>query len=416
MMKMGNLSELKKIFKSIKYGASAILMLAFVFTLSACDIEGDWSPYRSKAELNNTVLTYHASTISGITIGDPTLTWELKVAEGKEFCAPLTKVGFVGQEFSIKFEKNNNTEDRKAKVTINFSDGYTNTFVITQLQKTENSEYDRPWAEQPEYQDGASLVHKTYYTTANGKRVRNFSICYDTDKLVSHWVAYPIHDFYLGSLSRTDEWSFDDAYYTYKNGAYVRNYIITEPEIPQSQQQNIAAGGYQTSGLDRGHMMPSASRLNTYESNAQTFYATNMMPQQSQFNQKIWATLEGDVRSWRCADTLFVVTGTLYEGEPRYITARGRTIARPSHAYKLVLRTRKGNTGQHISKIDSADDIKCIGFLFTNDSNGAATSIRDAAISVSDIEKRSGFKFFRNLDPKIADEVKSQKKLSDWGL
>lgn len=415
-MKMGNLSELKRFFKSIKYGVSAILMLAFVFTLSSCGIESDWSPYRSKAELNNTVLTYHASTVSGITIGDPTLTWELRVIEGNDFCTAQTKVGFVGQDFILKLETNNNTSERKAKVTILFSDGYTNTFTITQHEKTENSEYDRPWAEQPEYRDGAALLHKTYYTALNGKRVRNFSICYDTDKLVSHWVAYPIHDCYLGSISRTNEWSFDDAYYTYKNGSYTRNYIITEPEIPQEKQQNIAAGGYQTSGLDRGHMMPSASRLSTYEINAQTFYATNMMPQHSQFNQKIWATLEGEVRGWRCADTLFVITGTLYEGQLKTITARGRTIARPSHAYKIVLRTRKGNTGKHIANISSADDIKCIGFLFSNDDNGAATSMRDAAISVADIEKRSGFKFFRNLDSKIADEVKSQKNLSDWGL
>ena len=37
-----------------------------------------------------------------------------------------------------------------------------------------------------------------------------------------------------------------------------------------------------------------------------------------------------------------------------------------------------------------------------------------AACSVKDIEDQTGFKFFQNLDPAVADAVKSQKKISDW--
>ncbi len=406
--------NIQTLFKSINRSIVAVLVLAFGFT--AC-VESDWSPWKSKAEIYSTVQTAQEGIVYGSTIGDPSFLWVVQVVKGYDFCTPVVASGSVGQNFSLKFSANYSGVEREAKVRITFTDGYNNEFVIRQLAETENVTYDRPWAEQPDFKQGASLVHKTYYTTlSTGKRVRNFSICYDTDKLVSHWVAYPIHSCYLGSLSRTDEWSFDDAYYTKSGNSYIRSYIPTNPVISQSQQQNIEAGGYQTSGLDRGHMMPSASRLNTYELNAQTFYATNMMPQHSQFNQKIWATLESDVRGWSCADTIFVVTGTLYEGSIRTITARGRKIAVPSHAYKLVLRTKSGNTKKHIANIKSADEIKCIGFLFENNATGAATSIRDAAVSVAEIERRSGFKFFRNLDSEIADEVKSQKNLSDWGL
>ena len=34
--------------------------------------------------------------------------------------------------------------------------------------------------------------------------------------------------------------------------------------------------------------------------------------------------------------------------------------------------------------------------------------------SVKEIEELTGFKFFRNLDPAVADAVKSQKNLADW--
>ena len=63
-----------------------------------------------------------------------------------------------------------------------------------------------------------------------------------------------------------------------------------------------------------------------------------------------------------------------------------------------------------------ADDLMCIGFLFENNNTGANTSIKDAVVSVAEIEKRTGFKFFRNLNPAIADKVKQQKNLSAWGM
>jgi DNA/RNA endonuclease G (NUC1) len=37
-------------------------------------------------------------------------------------------------------------------------------------------------------------------------------------------------------------------------------------------------------------------------------------------------------------------------------------------------------------------------------------------VSIKDIEDRAGFTFFRNLNPAVAKEVKSQKKLSDWNF
>ncbi len=408
--------KIQAFFKGINRSVVAVLVLVIGFT--AC-VEPDYNPMEgmSNASIGSSIASANTTSISGSTSGDTSLLWVLQVVQGSDFCSIPIPSGRVGEGFTILVNQNRSGVEREAKVRITFTDRYTKEFTIHQLAETDNMEYDHPWAEQPEFQQGASLVHKTYYTNlSDGKRVRNFSICYDTDKLVSHWVAYPIHSCYLGSMKRTDEWSFDDAYYKASGSYYTRSYIPTNPVIPQTQQQNIEAGGYQTSGLDRGHMLPSASRLNAYELNAQTFYATNMMPQHSQFNQKIWATLESDVRGWSCADTLFVVTGTLYEGSIRTISARGRKIAVPSHAYKLVLRTKGGNTKKHIANIKSADEIKCIGFLFENNDTGAATSIRNAAVSVAEIERRSGFKFFRNLNPEIADEVKSQKNLSDWGI
>ncbi|MBR2032321.1 MAG: DNA/RNA non-specific endonuclease [Alistipes sp.] len=407
---MKNLKNILSTMQSINRKIMIVLVLVFAFM--AC-VQEEWSPYKSKAEINSVVVSFQESIISGTTIGDPMLTWTLSVVEGGEYCALITKVGFVGKNFSVRFATNDTDKARTAIVRIEFSDGYTNTFTIKQLAKTENPDYDRAWGEQPAEKVGASLVYKTYYTTlSNNSRVRNFSICYDTEKLVAHWVAYPVHRAYLGSQNRTNAWSFDDYYYTQSGEA---TYKPTNPVIPQDKQQNIVSGAYGT-GDQRGHMLPSATRLYDYNTNAQTFYATNMMPQNGDFNGGVWANLEGKVRGKSCPDTLFVVTGTLFESGSYQFTARGRKITRPSHAYKLLLRTRSGSTGKHISNITMADDLMCIGFLFENNYTGANTSIKDAVVSVAEIEKRTGFKFFRNLNPAIADKVKQQKNLSAWGM
>jgi endonuclease G len=389
-------------------------VLVLVLGFTACNYEDDaWSPYTSKAEIDYSLTWFKPTTISGSTVGDPNYTWTIKVTEGKEFCTAVTSSGSVGQGFKLKLDENNTGKDRFAEVVVTYNSGYTKTFELQQLAKTENPDYDRPWAEQPKHLTSGNYIYKTYYTTLSGNRsARNYSICYDTDKLVPHWVAYPVHRSYIGSLSRTNRWSFDDWYYSSSGAA---TYRPTEPVIPEAKQQNIKSGSYGT-GDQRGHMLPSATRLSDYNTNAQTFYATNMMPQHGKFNEGVWANLEGDVRSKMCADTLFVVTGTLFESGSYQFESRGRKITRPTHAYKLLLRTKSGNTGKHIVNITSADELMCIGFLFENSSTGANTSISQAVVSVAEIERRSGFKFFRNLNPAIADEVKAQKDFKAWGF
>ncbi len=415
-------NNIKKFFKSINCGIVAALMSIFAFT--ACEFEDEWSPYKSYASLRESLITYHATTITGETMGDPVLTYTLQVVEGANFCTAKTKTGFVGQPFSIEFSRNESNE-RVAKIKIAFSDGYTNTFIVRQLAKTENPDYDHTWGEQPYQKEGVSLVHKTYYTTLmTGEYVRNYSICYDTDKLVSHWVAYPLHSVYMqrgtykakSNNGRTDAWAFDDAVCEYsENGGYrVVRYDYTDPVIPQSEQwQATSTYG---SGYARGHILPSASRYNTFNTNAQTFYSTNIMPQAYDFNGESWVTIENKVRGWKCADTLFVVTGTLFEGSLRTLSKNGRTTTVPSHAYKLLLRTKNGNTRKNIADITSADELQCIAFLYENDNSAEFDTPQQAATTVAEIERRSGFRFYRNLNSKIADEVKSQKNLADWGL
>ena len=430
-------NNIQTFFRGINRSVVAVLVL--VLGLTACDY-GEWSPYKSNAEISSLLVSAQTSTITGKTIGDPMLTWSLEVTDGNDFCTAVKKVGFVGSDFSLKFDANDNNYERIARATITFSDGFTKSFELRQLVMSENPNYDRAWAEQPYHKEGSSLAHKTYYTTLNDKRtVRNFSICYDLDKICSRWVAYPAHNIYTSgrdyevggtTAGRTNAWAFDDAvtqyaYSTNWSSAYeiVSNYradidaydTYTHPIIPQSKQADIRFNSGIGGGYARGHMLPSADRYNTWNTNAQTCYSTNIMAQDYDFNSASWGTLENKVRTKVCADTLYVVVGTLFENN-KTVSKNGRTISVPSHCFKMLLRTKKGNTKKNIADVKSADELMCIGFIFENNATGANTELKNAAVSVSEIERRSGFSFYRNLDPAIADKVKSQCNFSEWNF
>ena len=401
------------------------VVLATTSLIWSCSDEDPWSPYQSKATISNNSKGWDETYNTIKTSGDVRFTWEATIVEGYDWCSfsmtedIIVKSGKVGGSVNIYFDKNETTVSRWATVFIKFSDGYNTTLSFSQLGKSENTTYDRAWGEQPAHTSGANLLHKTYYTTlSNGKFVRNYSICYDTEKLGSRWVAYPLHSVYTDGRGypgggRTDAWAFDDAITEYDNGGYkIIEYEFTDPVIPQDKQQNIVSGAYGT-GDSRGHMLPSASRYSTWMTNAQTFYATNMMPQNYDFNGGVWASVENKTRNNICSDTLYVVVGTLFENA-RTFTSRGRTITRPTHCYKLLLRTRSGNTKKSISEITDPNEIKAIGFLFTNESN--AVAYQKAVVSIKEVEERSGFTFYQNLNPAIAESVKNQKNINDWNF
>lgn len=398
----------------------------------------------SSVSLDKSEIAWNELIVKGLTSGDTNLLCSIQITMGADFCSTAIKQFKVGNEFILDFTKNMSNAPRTAEIKVEFSDGFAKTLRVTQLAKevvvVDNS-YNRQWAEQPEKVENRHYLHKTYYATLmDGKRVRNFSVCYDTVKMCSRWVAYPAHSVYRkwgsyqvgenNNSGRTNAWAFDDAVTEYApNTDYNKAYSIvskydsktgaydtaTMPIIPHRRQADICFTNGFGWGWARGHMLPSSQRYNTWENNAQTCYATNIMVQQYDFNGGSWADVEALERNKNCSDTLYVVVGTLFE-DNNTITRFGRTIGVPTHCYKLLLRTKSGSSGKAIKDITSADELICIGFLFENSESSANIDKSKAATSVAEIEKRSGFKFFQNLNAAIADKVKAQNKPSDWGL
>lgn len=392
----------------------------------ACSGSNSDPSYTVSARLNRESIHWFATAdpaynepVSIITEGPETVDLTAVISTGSDWCSfnLISHVDRVtrkaGSVVHLYCDANMQPTERTAVIDVDFADGTRYTLRLTQSGYSVSASYDHAWAELPEYEDNSDYIYKTYYTTLTGDTAprRNYTICYDSKKHISHWSAYPVHERYMGRSGRAGEFCFDP------------NDQL--PIIPQSIQQNVEAGGYNDGanrGLDRGHMLPSASRTRDEACNWMTFYATNMMPQASQFNQNSWATLEGAVRSAALsgsyaalADTVYVVTGTHFAAGYETIVSRGVSIAVPTHAWKVLLRAKERNREDNdITKL-SADQLLSIGFIYENSNSSRYTTFAQAACSVEEIERLTGFKFWKMLPEEVAVQVKKQKNLSDWG-
>lgn len=233
------------------------------------------------------------------------------------------------------------------------------------------------WLELPETKSGDGLLWAWHSMTTGSKRVRNYSFYWSSTEHLALWVAYPLNKGLIGGGDRTNKWD------------------IFDPLIPRSEQANTWNGGF-GSGYDRGHQLPSADRL-YLDGNIQTFYPTNMTPQRSQFNQNIWAKLEGTVRSWAnslnsATDTLYVVTGCVVNGSTSSLQAgsSGPYVTVPTAYYKALLRYSR-----------SSGYSGCAIWL-DHETDRSTVDKRDM-MSIAALEERLGIDLFVNLPAKVGD-------------
>ena len=235
-----------------------------------------------------------------------------------------------------------------------------------------------------------------------GKTARNYTVCFSAEHHCPVWVAAPRHSMYSGSTKRTEAYGKD-------------------PSIPADIQYKKKDAD---SGCNNGHMLGSAERTSSKATNEQVFYFSNIAPQyQSTFNTGGggWNTLEDWVDDQVCSDTLYVVIGAYFEkytdrrgytDSPTKISFGGRSdVGKPTMFYYILMRTKKGSSGKAL-KDCTASEIKCAAFVRSHKTpSGVAVSEKDL-MSVSDLEKITGFTYF----PNVPQAPKNSYKASDWGL
>ena len=305
----------------------------------------------------------------------------------------------------IYFSKNDSGESREANVYVDFSYGGTFSLFFTQESYDSSIAFSREWAELPLCKKENNYIFNTHYGKLGLKdNARNYTYCFDPEVRASLWVAYPLHSSHMSGEGNRNYSSFG-----------------YDPDVDNEVQANLTKS--YNGWYDRGHQLPAADRKCSQQMMDQTFYATNMTPQQYSFNQNKWGVLEGRVRNMSCNDTLYVVTGAYFDGL-HHSSIDGATTDRfgnqcptPTHYYKALLRTKKGNTGKRIDEITDPNQLRVIVFWMEHKNTGEDTSITSAdCITVAELEQKTGFTFFPMIDDSIEQKVKGTAVPSEWGV
>lgn len=305
--------------------------------------------------------------------------------------------GSGNTDVTLNVAANESEQERSAVLTVENSAGKALKTISQKGKKPEIKPDPDPtpepkpnetgWLELPSVPAGTDFF--AHSMTIGSVKTRNYSFIWDYDNLVAPWVAYTLCKWNMASnVKRTNAWALD-------------------PLLPESKQPVLYRGFSKGNNgwYARGHQIPSADRLTSYESNAMTFYGTNMTPQiQEGFNGDIWATLEGMVRSWaNKSDTLYVVTGCVIDykdGETvKYaVDNYGKKVTVPTAYYKVVLRYMKNST------VGYSGYSACAVWL---DHKVYSTKTIDSSysMSVDDLEEKLGIDFFVNLPAKVGEDV-----------
>lgn len=357
--------------------------VAFAVLIVSCDPIGVKKNSELSLTLNPESVGKEAGEVSVVVRADGAWSLELDFG-GDEAWAELSHSVGTGYKSNIKlsYDENKTGASRSVYVIVSTEND------AAEVRFTQTADGAGPdggtadatscgWLELPETKSGDGLLWGWHSMTLNGKTMRNYSFYFSAAHYLSYWVAYPLNSSLMGGSGMRD-----------------KNFYF-DPLLPNSMQADLTfpyRGNY-----DRGHQLPARDRSASVASNTQTFYATNMTPQRSQFNRKIWQRLEARVQSWASSinpstDTLYVVTGCTVKGSTQSTTdCAGKKMTIPTAYYKAILRYTR-----------SSGYAGCAIWL-DHDTDPYRTVEERDMMSIAALEEKLGIDLFVNLPAKVGD-------------
>lgn len=152
------------------------------------------------------------------------------------------------------------------------------------------------------------------------------------------------------------------------------NTFHSESRLPADDRAELK--DYAHSGYDRGHMAPSGDMPNKH-AQYESFSLANMIPQNPNNNQNLWAGIEDSVRKFaKYRGELYVITGPIFDGAS--VERINFRVLVPSQIFKAIY----DPVGQAAA-----------AYIAPN-ARGSAYQV----ISIADLEKRTGINLFPALD------------------
>jgi endonuclease G len=172
-------------------------------------------------------------------------------------------------------------------------------------------------------------------------------------------------------------------------------FLDTEIKGPRQEFRDWYDKSYH---VNHGHMMPAADNRWSKAAMNQSFYLSNMCPQDIDLNGGDWESIEKACRKWAIKHSeIYIVSGPIFNSQ-KYRTMGEGKVAIPDAFFKVVLR---------LGKVPGA-----IGFICPNE---GTHHDQDYYIrTVDEIENLIGFDFFSSLPDEIETRIESSSDLKDW--
>lgn len=207
-----------------------------------------------------------------------------------------------------------------------------------------------------------------------------YTASYNQEWLISNWVAYELTREELDGNEK-GETSFQ-----------------WDPDIKGTQAWRE---DYSGSGWDKGHLIPRADLKWSAKAYSESFYFTNICPQNHDFNAGAWLTTENMARRIaRQYGSVYVVCGPLvYDNQ--YGTIGEHKVTVPDAFFKAFLICDDG-------------EYSAIGIVMNNSSE--RQSLKPCAMTVDELENKCGLDLFHGLDKTIQESVEARIDWRKWGI
>ena len=193
-----------------------------------------------------------------------------------------------------------------------------------------------------------------------------YTVSYNEDYCIPNWVAYELTASEVEGLeSRSDKFVPD----------------------PMVTGRTATTDDYRNSGWDRGHMAPAADMKWSRQAMVESFYLSNICPQNHNNNAGVWKKLEEATRSLAGRFSfVYVVSGPIVG--KTHLKIGPNKVAVPKAFFKCLL-------------VADGDRWQAIGFVTPNEAG--KRPLAEYAHSIDEIEEMTGIDFF----PALPDDIEA---------
>ncbi|MCD8182989.1 MAG: DNA/RNA non-specific endonuclease [Bacteroides sp.] len=209
---------------------------------------------------------------------------------------------------------------------------------------------------------------------------KGYTVSYNRELKIPNWVAWELTpEKLIERESRT-------------------NKFLPDPDL--SAGEAVTTDDYKGAGMDRGHMCPAGDNRWHWKAMQESFYMTNICPQDHNLNRGDWKELEEICRKWaKEEDKIYIVCGPILYQQKHRTIGKKHKVTVPEAFFKVILCT-------------NSNPPKAIGFIYKNTSGNRPL---DAYVNtVDEVERITGIDFFPALPDEVEDKIEATYDLSLW--